>query len=118
MKPELVHGVAGANGLAVDFGGGEDFGFGEVTAEVDEKLDERFALFWVFFQRTVIEDADGEGVEVVEAAQLAGHKGPGEANLDGVAHNAVGADDIVVSEVKVATDTRHTRMVFRKCFMD
>ena len=40
MKPELVHGVAGKNGLAVNLGGGEDFGFGEVTAKFDNQVNE------------------------------------------------------------------------------
>lgn len=122
MKPELVHGVGGADGLAVDFGGGEDLGFGEVTAEVDEQLDERFALFWVFFQRTVVLDADGEGVVVssVEGVEVADDcgKGAGLLDVERVADDACSVDDVVVSAVTVTTNTRHTRRVFGKCFMD
>ena len=67
-------------------------------------------------------DTDGEGVVVssvegVEVADDSG-KGAGLVDVERVADDACSVDDVVESAVTVTTNTRHTRRVFGKCFMD
>lgn len=63
-------------------------------------------------------DADGAVVKVVLAADGCGHEGVDLTNVDGVADDALGSDDVVVSEVTVATNSSATNAFFAMCFID
>jgi hypothetical protein len=57
-------------------------------------------------------------VEVFLAADGCGHEGADLADVDGVADDAFRSDDVVVSEVTVATSSSATNAFFARCFID